>query len=83
MELLKKKKNSEEILSLPEFYMLFPNSISIVKGTLLKQNLLLAIKDHEIAILSKNKADILTTTSSLKKSRSEYCSFVKKAIYVD
>ncbi len=86
---IKRFKTTRELLNCTEcFGIPFPNSVSKVKGTLLKQTALL---ERERLVVSKfklkdgsgKKNDVDAAQKRFDKARKEYCMFLEKAEYVD
>ena len=86
---IKSFKTTNELLSCTEcFGIPFPNSITRVKGTLLKQTALLERERLEVAKLklkvgSGNQSDVASAQERFDRARKDYCTFMKKAEYVD
>ncbi len=64
------------------------NSITRVKGTLLKQTALLERERLEVAKLklkvgSGNQSNVAGAQERFNKARKDYCTFMEKAEYVD
>jgi|OpeIllAssembly_1097287.scaffolds.fasta_scaffold244209_2 hypothetical protein len=81
--LLEEKKLSKDILESPQFYITYPNSLTIIEGTLLKQKALLAQKEYE---LLKQKGKVRESKKAEKtfiRAKEDFCKFLSKAIYVD
>lgn len=88
IEMLKKHKGSYSILDFEGFYIGYPNSISFLKGTLLKQEALIAKNRLELMKLksSKNTATKKKIDEAKKiytESRKKFCDFLKNTEYVD
>jgi len=81
--LLEEKKLSKDILESPQFYITYPNSLTIIEGTLLKQKVLLARKEYE---LLKQKGKVRESKRAEKifiRAKEDFCKFLSKTIYVD
>jgi len=88
-DVIKRFKTTNELLSCTEcFGIPFPNSVTRVKGTLLKQTALLERERLEVAKIkltvgSGNKSDVATAQERFDKARKDYCTFMDKAKYID
>lgn len=86
---IKRFKTTTELLHCTEcFGIPFPNSVTRVKGTLLKQTALLERERLALAKLklktgSGNKDDVTAAQERFDKARKDYCSFMDNAEYVD
>ena len=88
-DVIKRLKKINEFLNCTEcFGIPFPNSVTRVKGTLLKQTALLEHERLEVAKLklqagSGNKSDLTAAQERFDKARNDYCTFMAKSEYVD
>jgi hypothetical protein len=88
-DVIKRFKTTNELLNCTEcFGIPFPNSVTKVKGTLLKQTALLERERLEVAKLklkagSGNKSDVAAAQERFDRARKDYCAFMEKAEYVD
>jgi len=81
-------KNSYSILDQEDFYIGYPNHLTFVKGTLLKQEAIIAKKKLDIEQLKlKNgtttKEEVSKAEKTYVTSQKKFCNFLKKAEYVD
>jgi len=82
------QKKSYSILLYDRFYIGYPNSLTFLKGTLLKQEAIIAKKNLVIEQLKlKNGTTIKEEVSKKEKAyfaaQKKFCDFLKKAEYVD
>jgi hypothetical protein len=86
---IKRLKTTNELLDCTEcFGIPFPNSVTRVRGTLLRQTALLERERLEVAKLklkfgSGSKSDVASAQERFVKARRDYCTFMEKAEYVD
>lgn len=88
-DVIRQHKTTEELMSSTErFGIPFPNSVSKIKGVLLRQQALLERERLEIARLrlkadSGSKADVETAQKRFENARREFCKFLEQAEWVD
>jgi hypothetical protein len=88
-DVIREHKTIEELLhNTEQFGIPFPNSVSRIKGVLLRQQALLELERLEIARLrlkvgSGSKADIEAAQKRFENARREFCKFLEKARWVD
>lgn len=88
-DVIREHKTTEELMmSTERFGIPFPNSVSSIKGVLLRQQALLERERLEIARLrlkagSGSKADVEAAQKRFENSRREFCKFLEKAKWVD
>jgi len=88
IQTLQSAKDIESLYSDEKFYIGYPNHLSIIKGTVLKQNVMLAKLKLDIETLkSKTGKGSVKAFSKARKNLIEscqlYCSFLSKTHYVD
>ncbi len=88
IQTLESAKDIESLYSDEKFYIGYPNHLSIIKGTVLKQTVMLAKLKLDIEILkSKTGKGSAKALSKARKNLIEscqlYCSFLSKTNYVD
>jgi hypothetical protein len=88
-DVIREHKTTEELLhNTEQFGIPFPNSVSSIKGVLLRQQALLERERLEIARLrlkagSGSKADVEAAQKRFENARREFCKFLEKAKWVD
>jgi hypothetical protein len=88
-DVIREHKTTEELLhNTEQFGIPFPNSVSRIKGVLLRQQALLDRERLEIARLRLNagsgsKADVEAAQKRFENARREFCKFLEKAKWVD
>ena len=86
---IRKHKTTEELLGDTEqFGIPFPDSVSTVKGALLRQQALIEKQQLEIEELklkggSGSKVNVSEAQKRFDKARKEFCNFLEKAKFVD
>jgi hypothetical protein len=87
--LIKRHKTTDELLNYTEgFGIPYPNSVAIIKGTVLRQRALLAQARLESANLKLKSGvgsakDVELSRWQFAVARKEFCEFLRHAIYVD
>lgn len=81
-------KGSYSILDYEGFYIAYPNSLTFVKGTLLKQEALIAKNKFELEKLKfergdNDQKDLSKAEKAYIAARNKFCNFLKEAEYVD
>lgn len=81
-------KKSYSILDYEGFYIGYPNNLTFVKGTLLKQEAIIAKNNFEIEQLKlKNgtttKEKVSKTEKAYLEAKKKFCDFLNQAEYVD
>ena len=79
---------SYSILDYEGFYIGYPNNITFVKGTLLKQDALIARNKFEIEKLklkdgNSTKKEVSKAEQAYLKAQKRFCEFLRQAEYVD
>lgn len=88
-DVIREHKTTQELMmSTESFGIPFPNSVSIIKGALLRQQALLERERLEIARLrlkkgSGRKGDVETAQKRFEDARKEFCKFLEEAKWVD
>lgn len=87
-KMLREHKETADVMDSAGFYVGYPNSLSFVQGTLLKQRALLAraALDGRRAHIQPNadtSVDILRLEKAYEEARTDFCKFLNKARYVD
>ncbi len=88
IKMMEEHKGTHSILEYEGFYIGYPNDIAVVKGTLLKQDVLIAKNRAEIERLKlKNgtgtKKEVSTAEQAYLKAQKRFCDFLKQAERVD
>ena len=89
LDVVREHKTTEELLhNTEQFGIPFPNSVSRIRGVLLRQQALLERERLEIARLRLNagsgsKADVEAAQKRFENARKEFCKFLEKAKWVD
>lgn len=85
IEIIKKHEHKEySILDYEGFYIGYPNHLMFVKGTLLKQNAIIAKQELEILKLKKSKKqEISIASKKYEDARNKFCDFLKSNEYTD
>ena len=88
INIIKKHKESHSILEDESFYISYPNSIAFVKGTLLKQEVLIARNKLEVEKLklkkdTGSKKEVKEAENIYLNAKKKFCDFLKSAEYVD
>ena len=88
VEILKNHTGSHSVLSYEGFYIGYPNSVTFLKGTLLRQEALIAKNKLEVSKLKlKNgeiqKSEVKKAEKVFIEARNQFCGFLKNAEYVD
>lgn len=88
INIIKNHKGPHSVLENESFYISYPNSITFVKGTLLKQEVLIARNKLEVEKLKlKNKTGSIKEVSVAENiylnAKNKFCEFLKHAEYVD
>ena len=88
-DVIREHKTTEELMmSTGRFGIPFPNSVSRIKGVLLRQHALLEWERFEMAKLklkagSGSKAEVGAAQKRFENARREFCKFLEKAEWVD
>jgi hypothetical protein len=84
-EFLEQEEKARDVLTTPEFYIRYPNSLRVLKGTLLKQAVVIAQQRLELAEMRKplDEAAVKKAGRDYKEAKREFCEFMKTAVYVD
>lgn len=88
-DVIREHKTTEELMmSTEKFGIPFPNSVSTIKGVLLRQQALLERERLEISRLrlkvgSGSRADVEAAKERFENARREFCKFLEKAKWVD
>lgn len=85
IEIIKKHEHKEySILDFEGFYLGYPNHLMSVKGTLLKQNAIIAKQELEILKLKKGKkSELAEAIKNYEDTRKKLCDFLINNEYVD
>ena len=88
IEILKNHKSPHSVLSYEGFYIGYPNSVTFVKGTLLRQEALIAKNKLEVSKLKLKigeiqKSEVEKAEKDFVDTRDQFCGFLKNAEYVD
>ena len=88
IEILKNHTGVHSVLSYEGFYIGYPNSVTFVKGTLMRQEALIAKGRLEVAKLKlKNgkatKSDVERAEKVFFEAKDMFCKFLESAEYVD
>ena len=88
IEILKNHKGPHSVLDYEGFYIGYPNSITFVKGTLLREEALIAKSKLEVAKLklmngTGSKSEVKKAEKVYFESRDAFCTFLKSVEYVD
>jgi len=83
-----KTHGATSVLDAENFYISYPNSIKFVKGTLLRQEALLAKEKLEVAKLKASTSkgsneSVIIAEKAYHEAKEKFCMFLKSAEYVD
>jgi hypothetical protein len=86
--IIQEHKGPHSVLQNERFYISYPNSLTFVKGTLLKQEALIAKNVLELEKLkfkngANNKEDFYKAAKAYNAKKKKFCDFLKTAEYDD
>lgn len=84
IRMMQEHEATRDVLWSEHFYITYPNSLNILKGTILRQNAYICRQKLEIAKLQQADPGALGNAQrDFEKAKKAFCDFLKEAEYVD